>query len=196
MHLKKQKKHSVKVRLWSFICGDGNSVDGYQHSCMTITVRLYFHIAMEFRLEGFVVLTFIYKLHIGTLGAVQMPWSLLYACTQMLYALTPDVKHLTLMEFHLWNGFTFKLTVAICCKSACRLQYHLCRHPTFRMVSITYDRICKARVTVYTSWESISVYLSVCLPDLSVFHWSASYWLSVAIVASLLRCQMLNSSSS
>ena len=69
------------------------------------------------------------------------------------------------------------------------------------MVSITYDRICKARITVHTSGESISVYLSVCVPacvpaclsDLPVFQWSASYWLSVA---SLLHRQMLNSSAS
>jgi len=66
-----------------------------------IPVRLYLHVAMEFSLEGFVVLTFICKLYIGTLGALQMPWFLLFACTQTLYALTPDVKHVTLLELHL-----------------------------------------------------------------------------------------------
>jgi hypothetical protein len=80
-----------------------------------------------------------------------MPWSLLFACTQTLYALTPDLKYLTLLEFHLLNGFALPYTVVVCCKSVCRLQYHSCRHPTFVAVSITSDRICKARITVHAS---------------------------------------------
>jgi hypothetical protein len=64
-----------------------------------IPIRLCFHVAMEFRLEGFVVLTVIYQFCIGTLGALQMLWSVLFACTETLYALTPDVRHLTLFHF-------------------------------------------------------------------------------------------------
>ena len=66
-----------------------------------IPVGLYFCFAIKFRLEGFIVLTLMYQLCIGTLGALQMSWSVLFACPETLYALTPDVKHLTLCEFHL-----------------------------------------------------------------------------------------------
>jgi hypothetical protein len=165
-----------------------------------ILVRLYFPIAMEFRLEGFVVLTFIYFiywytwstsdamvfavcLHSSIICSWLLMWSTLL-CWSFIFEM--DLHCHRLLPYVV-NQLVDWSTIYVGTPHSLWFPLHLIEFARQELRYIRVESLCVCICLV-----CLLAYLS----DLSVFQWSTSYWLSVAIVASLLRRHMLNSSAS